>query len=54
MSTLVLDASVTLSWAFEDEWDALSERALRAVAEGRATVPAIWPFEIANAMAVAE
>ncbi|MBX5465693.1 MAG: type II toxin-antitoxin system VapC family toxin [Clostridia bacterium] len=54
MRPLVLDASVALSWAFEDEWDPVSERALGAVAEGGAAVPAVWPFEIANALAVAE
>jgi predicted nucleic acid-binding protein len=51
---LVLDASLTLSWCFEDEagsaeWDPLG----RVEREG-AIVPCTWPVEVANGLARAE
>jgi len=53
MSTVV-DASVVLAWCFEDEDSAYPERVLADVRVDGATVPAIWPLEIANALRVAE
>lgn len=50
----VLDASVTLAWAFEDERDSRAERVLDRVSGSEAIVPSIWPLEIANALLVAE
>ena len=54
MDRLVADASVTLTWCFEDEampWtDALLAR-LRAGDE--AIVPLHWPAEVANALLIA-
>src|SRR4051812_10189207 len=47
----VLDASVTLSWAFEDERNSFAEAILDALVEGaEALVPAIWAFEVGNAL----
>lgn len=55
MSRLVLDASVTLCWLFEDQATAYTDLVLDRLGGGdAAVVPAIWPFEIANAVAVAE
>lgn len=55
MSRLVLDASVTLCWLFEDQATAYTDLVLDRLGGGDgAVVPAIWPFEIANAVAVAE
>ena len=51
---LVLDASVALSWAFEDEGSAYTEAVLRRLRTDEAVVPPVWPLEIANALAVAE
>jgi predicted nucleic acid-binding protein len=51
---LVVDASVSLAWAFPDEKQELAERVLELVAEEGAFVPAIWALEVANALIVAE
>ena len=51
----VLDASVTLAWCFPDERTAYAEAALDLLANGaEAMAPAIWPFEVANALLVGE
>ncbi|MHB1191859.1 MAG: type II toxin-antitoxin system VapC family toxin [Longimicrobiales bacterium] len=50
----VLDASVTLSWCFEDEGGEYAERVLGALRSSEAVVASIWPLEIANGLAVAE
>jgi predicted nucleic acid-binding protein len=53
----VLDASVALSWLFEDEL-ADAEQAtlasLRAIEQDSALVPAFWPLEVANGLHRAE
>lgn len=54
MSGIVLDASITMSWCFEDEADALSDRALQVVRDEGALVPVIWPAEILNALLSSE
>lgn len=51
--TLVLDASVALSWCFEDETSAdLDAIGHRVVARG-ALVPTLWRLEVANGLEVA-
>ena len=51
----VLDASVTLAWCFPDERTAYAEAALDLLANGAGAIaPAIWPFEVANALLVGE
>ena len=52
--TLVLDASVTLAWAFEDEENGYPDFVLDSLAEAKALVPIIWPLEVSNALLVAE
>lgn len=47
----VLDASVTMSWCFLDERSPKSESVLRELLDTHAEVPALWPFEVANALA---
>lgn len=54
MSGFVLDASVALSWCFEDEADAAGDAVLRRLATEGATVPAIWPLEVGNVLLAAE
>lgn len=50
----VLDASVTLSWAFEDERDETSLAVLEALEASEAITSPIWPLEIANGLLTAE
>ena len=53
MTGIVIDASVALAWCFPDEASGYADAALAAL-EGRTViVPALWPIEIANALAVA-
>ena len=52
--SLVIDASVALSWCFADEASPLAERVLDRVAAEDAVVPSIWPFEMANGLRSAE
>lgn len=51
--SFVLDASAAISWFLEDEKDKVSS-AIDLLGEGRAIVPSIWTWEIANALLVAE
>ena len=54
MSELVLDASVALAWCFEDETTPATQKVLQILAVEVASVPAIWPIEVANVLAIAE
>lgn len=54
MSRFVLDASVALSWCFEDEADAAGDAVLRRLSVEAAAVPGIWPLEVANVLLAAE
>ncbi|MBA2488415.1 MAG: type II toxin-antitoxin system VapC family toxin [Chloroflexi bacterium] len=51
---LVLDASVTLAWCFEDEAVDLADRVLDRLGAVEAMTPAIWPCEVANGIRTAE
>ncbi len=50
----MLDASVTMSWCFEDETTPYTEAALDRLVGATAVVPAIWPLEVANVLLLAE
>lgn len=52
--TFILDASVALSWFFEDEDDAYAESVKRSLTSNAAVVPFLWNVEIANGLIVAE
>jgi len=54
LSELVLDASVALAWCFEDETTPATQKVLQILAVEAASVPAIWPVEVANVLALAE
>ena len=55
MSSLVLDASVALCWLFDDQATAYTESVLDRLVGGDTVVaPALWPFEIANVVTLAE
>ena len=47
--SLVLDASLTVSWYFEDEATPLADAVLDRVSENGAMVPTLWRLEVANA-----
>ena len=52
--TFVLDASVTLSWAFEDEGGEYSRNILDMLEREEAWTTALWPLEVSNGLTVAE
>ncbi|MEQ1708881.1 MAG: type II toxin-antitoxin system VapC family toxin [Terricaulis sp.] len=47
---LVLDASVTAAWCFEDEADHATDALLQRVRDEGGLVPALWHWEVANVM----
>jgi predicted nucleic acid-binding protein len=51
--SLVLDASLALSWYFEDERTPAADALLDQVADQGATVPGLWRLEIANGLRTA-
>ncbi len=51
---LVLDASVALSWCFEDERDDYAVAVLLALRHEEAVVPALWTLEVSNGLVMAE
>ena len=51
---VVVDASITLAWAFVDEQSPVADAALARVAADGGVVPAVWPFEGRNALLVGE
>ena len=50
----VLDASVTLSWAMRDEDNPLADIAFEYIQTDSSLVPAIWWYEIRNALLISE
>jgi predicted nucleic acid-binding protein len=50
---LVLDASLTLSWYFEDERTPAIDAILDQVAVSGAVVPSLWRIEVANGFQMA-
>lgn len=50
----VVDASVTLTWCFEDETTEGSQALLRRLFSERGIAPGHWPLEVANALLSAE
>jgi predicted nucleic acid-binding protein len=54
MPVFVVDASAALAWCFEDEASGWSDRLLERLRQGdRIIVPAHWPVEMLNGLAVA-
>jgi len=51
---MVIDASIALSWCFEDESSALTDAVLRRLALTPSIAPAVWPLEVANGLRSAE
>lgn len=50
----VLDASMTLSWAFEGEATPFTVAVLKSLETVHAVAPALWAFEVANILSTAE
>lgn len=50
----VLDASVALAWAFEDERSGDALAALDRLSESEAVTPALWSLEVVNGLLTAE
>ena len=51
--SVVIDASITLSWYFEDERTPAANAVLDQVTATGAVVPALWKLETANGLQVA-
>lgn len=49
----VLDASVTLTWLFADEAEPATDELLQSLRTTRAVVPALWAYEVTNAVVTA-
>jgi predicted nucleic acid-binding protein len=50
----VLDASVAVCWAFEDEDHPIARRALTRIRTDEAIVPTLWWFEVRNTLIMNE
>lgn len=48
MTPFVLDASVALSWVFDDEFSPYSGSIAGMMPRSQAVVPIVWPLEMAN------
>lgn len=53
LGSTVVDASLTLSWYFEDERTLTTDALLALVAENGAVVPPLWRLEVANGLQMA-
>ena len=54
MSGSVIDASIALSWCFEDEATPETDRLFELVRDEGAVVPSLWHLELANVLLQAE
>lgn len=52
--TFVLDASITVAWAFDDEAPQGASKLLARARDHGAVVPRIWPYEVANVLLTGE
>jgi predicted nucleic acid-binding protein len=48
--TLVLDASMTIAWLFDDEHTEAAHSVMRRVVAEGAIVPSLWRLEVANVL----
>lgn len=53
-ASFVIDNSVVMSWAFEDEANPYADAILENLSQASAIVPSIWPLEVVNVLLVAE
>ncbi|HLJ64220.1 MAG TPA: type II toxin-antitoxin system VapC family toxin, partial [Stellaceae bacterium] len=47
--SVVIDASLTMTWYFSEESTPITDALLNRVAERGAVVPGLWRLEVANA-----
>ncbi len=50
----VVDASITLSWCFEDESSPSADAVLARLEHDRAVAPSVWTLEVSNAIRSAQ
>lgn len=50
----VVDASITLSWCFEDQSSQAADEVLMRLEIGRAVAPSVWTLEVSNAIRSAQ
>lgn len=50
--SVVIDASMTMAWCFQDEATDLTATVFRRVQAQGARVPSLWPTEVANSVLV--
>jgi predicted nucleic acid-binding protein len=50
----VVDNSVVMAWCFGDEADVYAGLVLESLGKHEALVPAVWPLEVGNVLAVAK
>lgn len=50
--SVVIDASVTMAWCFDDEATPVTESLLDYVQIHGALVPSLWPLEVANTIVI--
>lgn len=53
MTLCVLDASVAVAWAFEDEVSTYADDVIEELTRDPGLVPLIWPLEVANSVVMA-
>lgn len=54
MTSIVIDASIALSWCFADERNDASQRLLERVILKGALVPNLWHLEVCNSLIIGE
>ncbi len=52
--SLVVDASIALTWCFSDERTPETIAVLNHVVDQAAFAPSVWPLEVLNALAIAQ
>lgn len=53
-ASFILDASVAMSWCFEDEMDEYSQNILNNIEQFNALVPALFFIEVSNVLVLSE
>jgi predicted nucleic acid-binding protein len=54
LSRFVLDCSVCAAWLFEEDWGGYPLAVLSELDVGEAIVPALWQYEVGNALIIGE
>ena len=54
VGAVVVDCSIAMAWCFDVEQSNYADAVLGALSSHSAIVPALWPYEVANAIVIAE